>query len=73
MGIGLEEWRLRLDFVQGGATTTITANCEKDQDLQFAIRFRSGSRLNKRETDLLADFLDDVYLPWSKVNKKSAL
>ena len=39
MGIGLDDRRLRLDFVQGGARTTITANCETDQDLQFAIRF----------------------------------
>jgi hypothetical protein len=32
---------------------------------------RSGLRSNKKGTDLLSDFLDAVYLPWSRVNKKS--
>jgi len=33
LGIGLEERRLRLELVQGGATHTIKRNCEIKQDL----------------------------------------
>ena len=33
--------------------------------------FEKRFELEQKGTDLLSDFLDDVYLPWSKVNKKS--
>src|SRR5678809_827114 len=31
--------------------------------------FEKRFELEQKGTDLLSDFLDDVYLPWSKVNK----
>src|SRR5687768_12763982 len=33
--------------------------------------FEKRFEVEQKGTDLLSDFLDDVYLPWSKVNKKS--
>src|ERR1051325_591255 len=33
--------------------------------------FEKRFEVQQKGTDLLSDFLDDVYLPWSKVNKKS--
>jgi integrase len=33
--------------------------------------FEERFGIEQKGTDLLSDFLDDVYLPWSKVNKKS--
>ena len=33
--------------------------------------FEKRFELELKGTYLLSDFLDDVYLPWSKVNKKS--
>jgi hypothetical protein len=33
--------------------------------------FEKRFEVEQKGIDLLSDFLDDVYLPWSKVNKKS--
>src|SRR5678816_1737078 len=49
-------------------------NLEMPIPKQFLIKqeiFEKRFELEQKGTDLLSDFLDDVYLPWSKVNKKS--